>query len=521
MIYEIIENVLKFLGEFSVYEELKMNDQLNRRDFLMKCSASAPAAVLFSAAALNTHAAQQRPNILWIIVEDMSAHFSCYGETTIQTPNVDRLASNGIQFKKAFVTCPVCSPSRSALMTGMYQTSIGAQHHRSGRGVEKIHLPNQIQLIPKIFQQAGYYTVNQSYANKKMGKTDYNFEWDSSVYDGPDWSGRQEGQPFFAQIQLNGGKMRHSPKFRQNAAKILDKLVTPEEVKLPPYYPDDPVIRQDWADYLNTVQVTDREVGQIMKRLQDEGIQDNTYVFFITDHGISHARGKQYLYEEGIHIPFIVQGPGLEPEVRNDLIEHIDMAATSLAFAGIAVPDYMQGRDLFADDHQPREYIVSARDRCDETVDRIRCVRTDRWKYIRNFYPERPHLQPNRYKDNKEIVIAIRRLYEEGKLDEVQSLVTVEARPHEELYDLSKDAWEIDNLAVDPQYEQELRRLREILKNWIIVTDDRSKQPESERMYDSDMKVYIDEMTKAENLKGVKEIEENIALMKKWKSERK
>lgn len=470
---------------------------------------------------LSTSAAgAERPNIVWIIVEDMSPHFGCYGETTIQTPNVDRLAAEGTRFSQAFVTAPICSISRSALITGMYQTSIGAQHHRSGRGVEKIHLPESVEPLPVLFQRAGYYTANGAWqANgKAIGKTDYNFEWDPSMYDGNDWSGREAGQPFFAQIQLHGGKYRDAANWRQQAAKLLPSLTDPTDVTLPPYYPNVPGLRDDWAGALDAVRYTDRQVGEILARLNQEHLLDSTVIFFITDHGISTARGKQFLYDEGTHIPFIVRGPGIAAgKVRDDLIEHIDMAAASLVLAGIAIPKSMQGRNILATDYQPRDVVFAARDRADETVDRIRSVRSERYKYIRNFYPQRPHLQPNNYKDHKPCLIALRQARADGKLSDLQEkLLFSPMRPAEELYDLSADRWEMNNLASDPAHAAVLKEMRQGLDRWIEETNDHGRTPEPAKMYDSDMAEYLG----AAGKKGRNEqLEKNIALMKQWAAE--
>ena len=298
-----------------------------------------------------------RPNILWFVVDDMSDHFSCYGERLIETPHVDRLAREGTRFANAFVTAPVCSPCRSALITGMYQSSIGAHHHRSGRGTEKIRLPEGIVPLPVLFQSAGYFTCigsglpDDAKATESggkrvqgLGKTDYNFEYDETMYDAADWAGRRPGQPFFMQVQLAGGKLRGGTdeaarRLQQSAAKEFGAATDPEAVVLPPYYPRDPVILRDWAAYLDAVRLTDRHVGLVLDRLEREGLLEGTVIIFMTDHGISHARGKQFLYDEGTRIPFIVRGPGVaKGRVRTDLIEHIDMAATSLAAAGIAIP---------------------------------------------------------------------------------------------------------------------------------------------------------------------------------------
>ncbi|MBI1349331.1 sulfatase-like hydrolase/transferase [bacterium] len=468
-----------------------------------------------------------RPNILWIIVDDMSANFSCYGETVIETPYVDRLAREGTRFTKAFVTAPVCSPCRSALITGMYQTSIGAHQHRSGRGTLKITLPDDVRPIPELFQAAGYYTcigdgllnpaaTAKKKAGKGLGKTDYNFEWNAKIYDSADWSGRAAGQPFFMQVQLAGGKLRggteaSAQKLSERAAREFGKAVSPEDVTLAPYYPRDPVLLRDWAAYLDTVRLTDQHVGQVVERLRSEGLLDSTLVIFMTDHGISHARGKQFLYDEGTHVPLVIRGPGIPAgQVRDDLVEHINLAAISLAAAGIPIPKSMQARNVFAADYQPREAIFAARDRCDETVERIRSVRTPEYLYIRNFYPERPLLQPNAYKDGKAILQALRRLHAAHELPPLsEQLLFAPTRPAEELYAWQTDRWQITNLAADPAYHEALLSLRQRLDQWIVETHDHG--PESDTMYDSDMAVYVG--------RGNPEVERNIEQMKRWAKE--
>ena len=263
-------------------------------------------------------AADDRPNIVWIIPDDMSANFGCYGETAIKTPHVDALAASGVKFTNAYVTAPVCSTCRSAFITGMYQTSIGAHHHRSGRGELEIHLPDGIELVPKLFQDAGYHTSISGWpGNGKFGKTDYNFEWDQSVYDGTDWTERKEGQPFFAQIQTAGGKLRGKDadgweKVAANAEKVFGDRTSLDAVTLPPYYPEHPDIVQDWAAYLDSVRLTDHMVGEVVAKLKADGVYDNTIILFMTDHGISHARGKQFMYDEGLHVPLVIRGPGIE-----------------------------------------------------------------------------------------------------------------------------------------------------------------------------------------------------------------
>ncbi len=479
------------------------------------------ALAIFGWLAATAVALDDRPSIVWIIIDDMSANLSCYGEETIETPHLDALADSGVRFSKAFVTAPVCSTNRSAFITGMYQTTIGSHHHRSGRGEIKIHLPDSIRPVPELFQEAGYYTSITGWPNKgrdSKGKTDYNFEWDAEMYNGPDWSNREDGQPFFAQIHLPGGKHRggtieQSRKFAQRMEELFGESTDPAKVNLPPYYPDHPVIREDWAAYLDSVKLTDKFVGDIVARLQAEGDLDNTVILFMTDHGISHARGKQFLYEEGIHVPLIIGGPGIEEgQVREDLVEHIDIAALSLGLAGIDVPDYMQAKDILSDQYQPRTAIFSARDRCDETVEHMRCVRTQDFKYIRNFLPNRPHMQPNRYKDQKSIIMTMRSLFEENELTDIQARIFETKRPEEELYDLRNDPHEIRNLAGNPAYQEQLASMRGMLDDWIEETGDRG--PESEAMYDSDMAVYVG--TKPPEQTEV--LRKNIALMKRWEA---
>jgi arylsulfatase A-like enzyme len=466
---------------------------------------------------------QQRPNIVWIVVDDMSANFSCYGETAIRTPHVEKLAAEGTRFARAFVTAPVCSPCRSALITGCYQTTIGAHHHRSGRGELKINLPGDVVPVPVLFKKAGYYTCLGGFGatGNRLGKTDYNFEWSRAMYDGNDWAGRKPGQPFFMQVQLHGGKYRGQGLNKNWQARVLRELgsnTKPEAVKLPPYYPRDPVILQDWADYLDCCRYTDKEVGDVIARLEREKLLNNTVVFFLTDHGISHARGKQFLYDEGIHVPFVVRGPGVEQgAVRTDLIEHIDLAATSLALAGIDVPKWMQGRNVLARDYAKRDAVFAARDRCDETMEHLRSVRTERFKYVRNYLPDRPHLQPNRYKDDKAIVRKLRELHAAKKLDDLtEKLLFAEKRPAEELYDLAADPFEMANLAADPRHKATLDAMRKKLSDWEERTGDRGRSPEPMAMYDSDMTVYLAGGAKKD---GGDELRRNIELNKKWANE--
>ena len=486
------------------------DDIMLRRSFLKASGAGALS--LLCGATDRAAAQQQRPNIVWIVAEDMSCHFSYQGETAIKTPHVDRLAREGAVFDAAYVSCPVCSPSRSAMITGMYQTTIGAHNHRSFRGELKLDLPAPVRTIPEYFKAAGYYVCNGAgVAADRRGKTDYNFNYPENLYDGTDWSGSAPGQPFFMQFQLRGGK---------NRTARVEHPVSPDAVTLPPYYPDDPVMREDWARYLNSVLNVDHEVGEIMARLEAEGRAENTVVIFITDHGISHARGKQFLYEEGVHIPFIVWAPGRVPggTVRHDFVAHIDMAATSMQLAGIPIPGHLESRPLFGPEARPRDYVICARDRCDETVERLRSVRKGPYTYIRNFYPHRPHLQPNAYKDGKEILIRLRELYAEGKLaGHPAERLFAAPRPNEELYNRDTDPWELNNLAEDPAHAETLAEMRGILDAWIRATDDKGQTPETEAAYDADMALYFE--SRKNQPERTRIFERNVAQMKAWAAE--
>ncbi len=433
---------------------------------------------------------KDRPNILWILSEDISPDLSCYGTEAVQTSNLDRLARQGIRYTNAFTTSPVCSASRSAMITGMYQTSIGVHHHRSHRD-DGYTLPEPVRLITEYFREAGYFTANVKTAApgvKGSGKTDFNFQF-KNAFDGSDWNQRKPGQPFFAQLSIN---VTHRGRHWKNLREKLKNPVDPARVNLPPYYPDHPIARKDWATYLDSIQMMDQYVGKILKRLDDEGLADNTVVIFIGDHGRCHVRGKQWLYDGGIHIPLIIRWPRPSEgrgwpgklkagQVCDDLVSAIDISATVLKIAGIEPPKYIEGRVFLGPGAKKREYIIAARDRCDETVDRIRCVRTKRYKYIRNFMPERPYTQKNRYKERSYPMLNLmKELHAGGKLTPVQALFMAARKPDEELYDIRKDPYEIRNLAVSPKHQRPLKKMRVILDKWVRKTGDKGQFPEKE-----------------------------------------
>lgn len=410
-----------------------------------------------------------QPNILWIYGEDLYPNLGCYGTPVVQTPNIDQFASQSALYKNAFVTCPVCSASRSALITGRYQTSFGAHNHRSKRDVP---LPENIKLITDHFREAGYFTSNSSGPPyDKAGKTDFNF-LRPNPFDGIDWTERAKGQPFYAQINITDTHRDFAPD--------PENPIDPDQIELPPYYPDHPLIRKDWAMYLESIQVFDRKVGHVLQRLDDEGLAENTIVFLISDHGRAHIRDKQFCYDGGIRIPCIVRWPGhIQPGVLDDLVSGVDMAPTSLALAGLDVPPEMEGQVFLGSQAQKRDHIISARDRCDGTVDRIRCVRTHKYKYIRNYHPDRPYMQFNGYKYQQyPLWTLLPLLAKEGKLTKPQTNFLAPSRPYEELYDLQTDPHELNNLADSPDHQNIRTDLSARLDHWITTFKDQGETPE-------------------------------------------
>ena len=412
----------------------------------------------------------QRPNVLWIYGEDLSPDLGCYGTPAVATPNIDRFASQGTRYTNAFVTCPVCSPSRSALITGTYQTHFDAHNHRSNRDKP---LRADMKLITDCFREAGYFTCNSpGPPYERPGKTDFNFQREHP-FDGVDWSERAEGQPFYAQINI--------PDTHRVFKPDPERPISPADVELPPYYPDHPLTRKDWALYLESIQILDRKVGQILKRLDDEGLSENTLVFFMSDHGRAHIRCKQFLYDGGIQIPLIVRWPGQVAPGMVDakLISGVDFAPTTLALMGLDIPDFMQGQVFLGADAAAREAIFAARDRCDGTDDRIRCVRTDRYKLIRNYHPERPYMQFNGYKKQQYPLWSLMPLLAaRGELSTAQQHFAQQTRPEEELYDLAVDPYEVNNLAEDPRYDTVRSELAGHLGRWMAETNDMGASPE-------------------------------------------
>lgn len=433
----------------------------------------------------------EHPNILWIYLEDTAPLMGSYGTTLITTPNIDKLAQNGVIYKNVFMPAPVCSASRSSIITGTMATTFGAHNHHSSRTKQSaIKLPENLKTIPELFKKAGYFTFNN-------GKDDYNFVYNRRELYSQDFKihplyGKsgihidletlKDQQPFFGQIQLYGGKEIFSKSFKDNVKTPVDR----SKIQLPPYLPGHPAIIEEYANHLDAIQITDERVGEIIKKLQDNNILENTIVFFFSDHGMRMTRNKQFLYDGGLHVPLIIadftKSKNYIPAAakNNDLVSGLDLGTSSLALADIQIPKYMQGKNIF-NESEKREYVISTRDRCDFTIDRIRSVRSKEFKYIRNFMTDRPYAQPTYMDvDGIEFVQTMHELHDEKKLNPAQNHFMSEERPAEELYNLKEDPYELINLAANPEYSNELKAYANILDEWIVDTDDKGQYPEDE-----------------------------------------
>jgi N-sulfoglucosamine sulfohydrolase len=388
----------------------------------------------------------KRPNILWIMIENWGYELSCYGAKGMNTPNIDRLASQGIRFANSFCTSPVCSPSRSAMMTGFHQIYIGAnQHRKEGPGFVKEKLPYGIKPIPHLLQEAGYYTC-------LMGarKTDCNFTTDTPLFMGNDWSERKEGQPFYAQITFHETDWNWY-KRRPDTINPVDM----NALEIPPYYPDLPITRRDYATGFECLQKADKAIGKLLERLDNEGLTENTLVFFIADNGLSMPRGMQFLYDEGIKVPIIARWPGyISPnQVSGNLVMTLDICATILDAAGIDPGYELHGRNLFGKEVANRKYLFASRDKMDWTFDAMRAIRSREFKLIQNLMPERPYCQFNQYKETCFPIIALLHMMNlKGELTPDQAKFMAAVKPELELYDVVNDPFELNNLADDPKY---------------------------------------------------------------------
>lgn len=474
-----------------------------RRDFLKAagvcaagatlagCVDSGPVPVRFqSAEATSAYYSAIKPNILWITCEDISPYLGCYGAPLAITPNLDRLAGSSILYRNAYATAPVCSPSRSCLVTGVYATSLGTQHLRS-----EVPLPRAIEPFPKLLRAAGYYCSNNV-------KEDYNFQdptiWDDSS-ETAHWRNRRVGQPFFSvfnlttthQSQVNGSDEEFEAKYGSKLKP--EERHDPRKMLLPAYYPDTPMVRKMWARYYDLITIMDKQVGDILRDLELDAVSESTIVFFFADHGMGLPRFKRSLYDSGLRVPLLVRVPRpyqnmtiYTPGGRTDeLVSFVDFAPTVLSLAGVPVQSSMQGRPFLGaqtvtSPAPARDYVVGAAGRVDEAYEMSRCVRDKRYKYIRNFLPHLPYVQPSDYCDQAEIMQELRAVAAAGGMAGMEKLYWQPTKPVEELYDTLVDPNESDNLIASPEHHETLLRMRKRLRDWMLETKDTGLLPEAE-----------------------------------------
>jgi len=451
----------------------------SRREFLGLAGLSAASFALAGCGrSLLQSSNGKRPNILWISFEDISPHLGCYGEELAITPNIDNFAKEGVRYTRAFTVHGVCAPSRSGIITGMYPSSLGSVNMRC-----RASKPDSIRCFPEYLRQGGYYCTNNS-------KTDYNFKPPEEVWDESGrkahWKNRPEGKPFFAVFNLtrtHESALWNSADFDNTHPKRLkeSEWQKPANMKVPPIYPDTPAVRRDFARLFERITELDYFVKDRLDEVKKAGLYDDTIVFLWSDHGNGLPRAKRWLYDSGTLVPFIVRipekyrvnGQALAGSVDEQLVNFIDFGPTVLNLAGLAVPEHMQARAfLGANLSAKRKYIFGARQRIDEIYDMVRSVRNERYRYIRNFNPFIPYLPYLNYAERCNTMKEMRRLYAEGKLNDVQAQWMAERRPSEELYDLENDPWETKNLACEAEYASAKKHLEEVLNNWMIETRD-------------------------------------------------
>jgi len=396
------------------------------------------------------------PNVLWITCEDISPHLGCYGDAYARTPVLDKLAAEGVRYTEAYGITGVCAVNRSCLITSMYSSTLGSQDMRS-----TTRLPDQIKCFPEYLRGVGYYCSNNV-------KTDYNFATPKTAWDDcsrkAHWRNRQGGQPFFSVFNFT---VCHESQIRQPDASFFKKTarLTPDQrhdpakVAVPPFHPDTPEVRQDWARYHDLITAMDYQAGDVLAQLEEDGLADETIVFFFSDHGAGMPGCKKWVWESGLHVPFIVRfpekhrkwAPGEPGSVCSRLVSFVDFAPTVLSLANVDVPPHMQGKAFLGPQTaEPRQYVYAIRDRMAERYDTVRVVRDRRFQYMRNFVPHRSWSQFVSYTEQMPTMKVWRRLAGEGKLDAVQARYFRPTKPIEELYDTAADPYQVHNLAGDP-----------------------------------------------------------------------
>lgn len=432
----------------------------------------------------------ERPNILWITCEDISPNLGCFGDAEARTPNLDKLASEGARYTNAFSVSGVCAPSRSCLITGMYPITLGTCHMRCNHTP-----PPHVRCFPAYLRDAGYYCTNNS-------KTDYQFDVPRDAWDECNrqahWRNRPDKkQPFFAVFNFT---VTHESQIGTLPKGPDDDRVPPEterhdpaNAKVPPFFPDTPLIRRHWAHYYDLITRMDQQAGETLAQLEEDGFAENTLVFFYGDHGVGLPRAKRWLYDSGLHVPLILRWPGhVAPgSVSDRLVSFVDFSASVLSAAGVPIPGHMQGKAFLGGAAAaPRDAIYAARDRMDERYDLIRAVRDKRYKYIRNYQPYRPYAQYLAYPESFPVMQEMRRVKAEGKLEGPAALFFREAKPLEELFDTKADPYELNNLieaknsdflrAESPEQAAVLSRLRAALDKWLDEAKDLGFVPETD-----------------------------------------
>ena len=428
------------------------------------------------------------PNIVWLVAEDISPVLGCYGDPLAKTPNIDKIASMGIRFNKAFATAPICAPSRSTLMSGLYATSLGTQHLRC-----EIPFPDQLKTLPEHLSAAGYFTSNRN-------KTDYNFDPDGRW---EHWSGsyapwrhrKQDNQPFYSFINVgpsHEGSVNNDTRYLESIADIpQEQLVDPSMVTVPPYYPDNAQSQEVWARYYNVLQALDKNVGHVLDSLEADGLMDETVIFFFGDHGFGMPRYKRWLYKTGLHVPLLVSVPekyghlfNQQPGSSTDqMVSFVDFPATALNLAGVQIPETMEGQPFLGDSlPEPRKYVFGARDRADDMYEMSRAVLNDRYIYIRHYMPHLPYIQSGFiYSDVKFGFRTLRAARNAGALNEEQQKLW-NPKPVEELYDLQADPQELNNVAANADFAGIKQLLKEQMDHWMVGHKDFGLLPEAEYM---------------------------------------
>lgn len=432
------------------------------------------------------NAAESRPNIVWLSCEDISPHIGCFGDEKAITPHIDQLASEGVRFTNTFTTAGVCAPCRSAIITGVYQSTLGTHHMRC-----KAKLPDFVKPFPTYLRESGYYCSNNS-------KEDYQFKTPSDVWDDSSgkghWRNRKDkSKPFFSVFNFGGcheSGIANPAKYRSVTENLTpDQRQDPDQLTLPPYYPDTPVVREDWKRNYELITAMDAWAGDLIQQLKDDGLYENTIIFYWSDHGVGLPRAKRWLYDSGTHIPLVVRipkalreaGQGTPNSIDDELVSSLDFAPTVLNLLGLDIPEHMQGRAFLGRKlTPPRDYVYGARDRMDERYDIIRAVRDKRFRYIRNYEPFKAYYQYMNTPEKGETMKELRRVHHDGNLPPEATLFMADSKPAEELYDLTRDPHEVNNLASDPNYAAVLQRMRQVHLQWVADTRDIGLIPESE-----------------------------------------